>query len=176
MSRNTPLRPPIDPSTVQERINVLRESRERILIRLVTSIARASTMHGTRSISHLGISLSQAIVLGEVFRNNGCRQEDLRTLVSLDKGNVTRALQRLEESGLVQRSQDALDRRAVRVYFTEKALDIEREMFALAAAWDDRLTAGFTPADRGTLVDLLLRMEANAKALAKGGGTQMDGL
>lgn len=141
---------------------------ERILIRLVTTISRLCTMHAKRSISHFGISVSQTIVLGELFSRNGCRQEDLRVFVALDKGNVTRALQRLEESGLVKRRQDAADRRVVRVYVTKKALSMKPEMHALAALWDDRLTTGFTDEERQTLIDLLLRMEVNVKALVWG--------
>ena len=159
-------------SDIEERINALKVNSDRILIRLVTTIARACTMYGTRSMSHMGISISQAVVLGETFRHNGCRQEDIRAFVALDKGNVTRALQRLEESGLVERKQDPADRRVVRVYVTRKALSIEAEMFALANHWDERLTEGFTDKERETLIDLLLRMETNAKAVAKSDGAR----
>ena len=107
------------------------------------------------------------IVLGEILNNNGCCQEDLRAMVSIDKGNITRALQRLEEQGLVERRPDPADRRMTRVYVTQKALALEEEMYNLATAWDAKLTEGFTPQERETLVNLLLRLEANAKAMAK---------
>lgn len=152
----------------------LKENRERFLIRLVTAISRACTMYATRSTNHIGMSVSQAIVLGELFSNNGCRQEDLRALVALDKGNVTRAVQRLEESGLVQRKQDPVDRRAVRVYVTKKALSIEVEMYALATLWDEKLTVGFTHEERETLIDLLLQMEVNARGMARNDEVRAD--
>jgi len=148
-------------------INRVKENRERILIRLVTTIARACIMYAKRSDRPFGLSISQTIVLGELFNHNGCRQEDLRAFVFLDKGNVTRALQQLEEYGLVQRVQDLVDRRVTRVYVTKKALSIDNEMFALAVLWDERLTMGFTPQERETLIDLLLRMEINAKAMVR---------
>lgn len=157
----------IEPADMDARINWVKENRERILIRLVTTIARACTMYAKRSVRPFGLSISQTIVLGELFNHNGCRQEDLRAFIFLDKGNVTRALQQLEEYGLVQRAQDSVDRRATRVYVTKKALSIDTEMFALAVLWDDRLTMGFTRQERETLIDLLLRMEVNAKAVAR---------
>ncbi len=166
MGGKDPLAFGIDPSEIAERIDELKENRERILIRLVTAISRACVMHGGRATRRLGLSVSQTIVLGELFGHDGCRQEDLRALVSLDKGNITRAVQQLEESGLVRREQDPADRRAVRVYTTEKARSIEDTMFALAAVWDDKLTAGFTREERETLISLLLKMEVNAKAMA----------
>ncbi len=149
------------------RADVADDLRERILIRLLTAISRACRIFGTRSISHLGMSTSQAAVLGELFRHDGCRQEDLRLIVALDKGNVTRALQRLEGNGLVVRKQDPADRRAVRVYVTEKAVAIRTEMRALATHWDDGLTAGFSHEKREMLVDLLLSVEVNARAMAR---------
>jgi len=175
MSRNRKPQPEIDQADTEKRIDAMRENRARILIRLVTAISRACIMYGTRYTSHFGLSVSQTIVLGELFGQNGCRQEDLRESVFLDKGNVTRALQRLEESGLVERKQDPQDRRVVRIYFTEKALSIEREMFLLAVLWDEKLTMGFTHEEHEMLVDLLLRMEVNAKALARGGAPPADG-
>lgn len=159
---------------MEERIRALKASRERILIRLVTAISRSCSIYGARTIRHLGLSISQIIVLGEVLGNNGCRQEELRIYVALDKGNVTRALQRLEEMGLVTRKHDPADRRVVRVYVTEKALSIEVELFTLAGLLDDKLTADFSPEERETLIDLLLRMEATARALARSGDAQEE--
>lgn len=156
------------PADLRDRIGALKENRERILIRLVTAIARACTMYASRSTSHFGLSVSQAVVLGELFGRDGCRQEDLRAFVSLDKGNVTRALQKLEEYGLVERKQDAADRRVVRVFVTPKASSMEDEMCAIAVFWDERLTVGFTQEEREKLVDLLLRMEANIRVMLKG--------
>ena len=167
MTGEKPLHMEIDPSEMEERITALKENRERILIRLMTAISRHCIMYATRSTNHFGLSVSQVIVLGELFRHNGCRQEDLRVFVALDKGNVTRALQRLEEYGFVQRKQDPVDQRVLRVYVTKKALSIENEMFIVAALWDDRLTVGFTHEERETLISLLLRMEINAKAMIR---------
>ncbi len=174
MPRKKPLASKIAPSSMEERINVLKRNHDRFLVRLMSSISRTCIMYGSKAISHFGISMSQAIVLGELFSKNGCRQDDLRVFVTLDKGNITRALQRLEEYGLVQRRQDPVDRRVVRVYVTRKALSIELEMYALATLLDDKLTAGFTQEERETLVTLLLRIDANAKAMAKKNEVQSD--
>lgn len=159
---------------LEERIRALKASRERILIRLVTAISRSCSIYGARTIRHLGLSISQIIVLGEVLGNNGCRQDELRIYAALDKGNVTRALQRLEELSLVTRKHDLADRRVARVYVTEKALSIECELFTLAGLLDDKLTAGFSREERETLIGLLLRMEATARALASSDDAQAE--
>lgn len=152
------------------------EARDRSLVRLVTAISRAVIMYGTRTISHLGLSMSQAMVFGHLFKYNGCRQEDLRHIVTLDKGNITRAVQRLEELGLVKRTQDPVDRRAIRVYLTKQALKLEDELFTLVSQWDDSLVTGFTHKERAALIDLLLKVEANVQAmLGKEEGEADDG-
>jgi DNA-binding MarR family transcriptional regulator len=172
MSNETPYEPIIESSDMEKRIDAFRKDSERILIRLVTTISRICTMHASKSTNRFEMSVSQTIVMGELFRHNGCRQEDLRTFVTLDKGNVTRALQRLEENGLVERTQDPIDRRVVRVYVTNKALSIEREMYKLAVIWEEKLTDGFTPEERETLLSLLVRMEVNARSMTKDGGLE----
>lgn len=156
------------PADLQQDIDALQVHRERVLIRLVTAISRACITQGSKSASEFHISLSQALVLAELFGHNGCCQEDLRAFVALDKGNVTRAVQRLEELGLVQRKQDPQDRRLVRVYVTRKALALESKMSAVAADLDACLVQGFSDKERDTLVRLLLRVEDNARAMVRG--------
>lgn len=153
------------PSDLQDRIDTVQRNRERTLIRLMTSISRACITAGTRSAGKFNISMSQALVMVELFSHNGCCQEGLRMFVALDKGNVTRALQRLEALGLVERKQDSGDRRLVRVYVTRQALALESRMSAIAAGLDDRLVRGFTASERDKVVDFLQRMEANARAM-----------
>ena len=167
MPRKKPLKLKIEQSDMEERITALKGNPERVLVRLVTSISRVCIMYAGKSITRFGISVSQAIVLSELFSHNGCSQDDLRALVKLDKGNVTRALQRLEENGFVHRKQDIVDRRVIRVYASKKTLSIERELYAIAALWDDSLTTGFTHEERETMISLLLRMEANAEVMAR---------
>ena len=156
-----------DTSEMDKQVDTAKARAERVLVRLIGNISRCCVMHASRTTRRFHLSMSQAIVLGELFRHNGCRQEDLREIVLLDKGNITRAVQQLEEYGLVQRKQDPADRRAVLVHVTRKALALEKEMAVIVSEWDDRLTTGFTHEERETLTTLLLRMEINAKAMGK---------
>ncbi len=161
-------------SQTHEEVDALKASRARILVRLVNAISRACVMNSARSTHFFGMSMNKIIVLGELFRHNGCRQDELCELVFIDKGSITRAVQQLQEYGLVERQQDPSDRRSVRVYLTRKALAMERKMFVIASEWGGSLTDGFTPEERETVIDLLLRMEANARAMVKNAPEQED--
>lgn len=157
----------IEPSDVDARITAIKENPERVLIRLISSISRGAIMYAGTSITRYNLSVSQAVILVELLQHDGCSQDDLRARVKLDKGNITRAVQRLEENGFVFRKQDTVDRRAMRVFVSKKACSIERELYTLALFWDNELTRGFTREEREKLISLLLRMEANAEALIK---------
>jgi MarR family transcriptional regulator, transcriptional regulator for hemolysin len=163
--RKKPLESKAKPSGSEDRVSGRKEDGEPTLVRLTGSVSRSCRMYADRFVTRFGVSVSQAILLAELRRHDGCSQDELRVRVKLDKGNVTRALQRLEKNGFVRRRQDAADRRVVRVYATRKAVSTDRELHALAVRWNDRLTEGFSSEERQTLISLLLRMEANAQAM-----------
>jgi len=147
------------------RLALRRDYREPALIRLTGTISRSCRMYADRYVAEFGLSISQAIIVAELSRHGGCSQDELRARVKLDKGNVTRALQYLEENGFVLRKQDRADRRVIRVRATRKALATDRKLHALAIQWNDRLTRGYSRQERQVLVALLLRMEVNAQAM-----------
>jgi DNA-binding MarR family transcriptional regulator len=109
------------------------------------------------------LGLSQTILLAELYSHDGCRQDDLRLAINLDKGTITRAIQGLEEQGFVTRTTDTADRRAVRVHITDKARNLEPKMVELALAWDNTLTGDLTQEERAMLAALLMRVETNLK-------------
>lgn len=152
-------------ASIDGRLALRKEYREPTLIRLTGTISRSCRMYAARYIAEFGLSVSQAIILAELARHGGCSQDDLRARVKLDKGNVTRALQHLERHGFALRKQDKADRRIIRVHATRKGLETDRSLHALAVLWNDKLTRGFSRAERRALIALLLRMEANARAM-----------
>lgn len=161
-----------EPSTLKARAEALdgrlarrKNYREPTLIRLTGAISRSCRMYADRYIAEFGLSISQAIIIAELSRHGGCSQDELRARVKLDKGNVTRALQYLEENGFVRRKQDCVDRRIIRVHATQKARSTDRKLHALAIQWNEMFTRGFSQEERQALTTLLLRMEANVQTM-----------
>src|SRR6266853_4783151 len=65
-----------------------------------------------------GLALSQFEALAKVGMNPGVIQQDLVKYLLVTKGNVGALVDRLEESGLLERRPDPSDRRANRLFLT----------------------------------------------------------
>ena len=96
-----------------------------------------------------GITRSQWSVLSTLSRagNDGMMQVDLARLMEVGKVTVGGLIDRLEASGHVERRADANDRRAKRVFITEKGFDVIGLMIELAATMNRRILVLDTASD-----------------------------
>lgn len=60
-----------------------------------------------------------------VFNNNGCNQEEISTVLNIDKGTTARALQKLEKEGYINKEIDKNDRRINHIIITKKGSEIK---------------------------------------------------
>jgi DNA-binding MarR family transcriptional regulator len=85
--------------------------------------------------------------------------------LELDPGAMTRALDRLEAKGLVQRERSTEDRRVVHLRLTDEGRKIARKVPTVMAEVLNRHLSGFSEAEWQQLLGLLTRMVANADAM-----------
>ena len=76
-----------------------------------------------------GLALSQFEALAKVGMNPGVIQQDLVKYLLVTKGNVGALVDRLEESGLIERRPDPGDRRANRLCLTAAGTAMVTEIF-----------------------------------------------
>jgi len=79
-----------------------------------------------------------------ICRNPGLSQEQLARRVYFDKYNVTRHLNKLEESGYVERRPSEEDKRVMLVYPTQKMLDLLPRVRQCIDEWDSMLFEGLS--------------------------------
>ena len=79
---------------------------------------RRSQLFVVEACQKLNLTFSEYIMLIRIFDNEGAKQDELASMLYLDKAVVTRVIKTLEEKGFVYREQDARDRRMKRVYIT----------------------------------------------------------
>lgn len=109
----------------------------------------------------LGLTRAQASVLAYLARQEGINQAALAQILDVEPITLARLLDRLQTAELIERRPDPKDRRAHLLYLTEAAYPLLDRIFALAAEVREDALAGIAEADRGLLLDLLLRMKAN---------------
>jgi DNA-binding MarR family transcriptional regulator len=72
-----------------------------------------------------------------LFRNGGISQEVLSDYLKLDKGSIARSIKKLEDEAYVERRIDLDDKRAHKVFLTQKALDIIPVVQEAIQSWGD---------------------------------------
>jgi len=151
-----------------KRIGYLRTHRDEIAGRLISVTARCGIMYLTKALAHLGMGWGQAFIMAELFNRDDVSQDEVRGVLKMDKGTITRAMQRLEDMGFISRKQDSHDRRVVRVSVTEKARNIEREFFGVLYAWNQGILKGVSAEEEQVALSVLRKMAANAEVMAHG--------
>jgi DNA-binding MarR family transcriptional regulator len=88
-----------------------------------------------------GIHAGQDVLLLAIWETPGLRQAALATRLGVEPPTVTRMLQRLERSGMVERRADPHDARALRVHPTPRSRLLEGTVRRAWAALDEMLVS-----------------------------------
>lgn len=114
----------------------------------------------------LGVTRAQWKVLFRLERQPGLRQIELADMLDIEPITLSRIVDRLEESGLVQRSADPADRRAWRLNVTEKAMPLVEKLRAVADEMIAEAFFGIDEKDIEITRQVLRRARDNASRAA----------
>ena len=97
----------------------------------------------------------------ELWERDGRTQADLADSLGVEPPTVTKMLQRMESSDLVDRRPDPVDGRAIRVYLTPKGRRLKGKVDKLWAQLHARTVANLSDRQQASLVSLLGQLEKN---------------
>ena len=110
---------------------------ENDLLFLIYDVAQLMRRHADRRARQRGMTRAQWAVLARLERQPGITQNELAHLTDVEPITVGRLIDRLEQSGFVERKADPKDRRIWRLYLTPKCAaelaeikDFRRELHA----------------------------------------------
>lgn len=109
----------------------------------------------------IGVTRPQWRMLTTLARQEGVNQGRLADLLDVEAITLCRMVDRLSEADLVERRPDPTDRRAWRIYLTDRARPILDELRSLADGLIDEAMDGVSDAERDTLMMLLERIRTN---------------
>ncbi|MFI6643545.1 MarR family winged helix-turn-helix transcriptional regulator [Streptomyces sp. NPDC050504] len=127
----------------------------------VSRVARMHRVTAGKLLKSAGIYPGQEFLMLHLWAEGPARQSELIKAVALDPSTVTKMLQRLEQTGLVRRSPDPADRRAVLVEATEQSCALR---YAVQEAWlrlEEYTLDGLDEGERAELARLLGKVEGN---------------
>ena len=129
---------------------------------LIGHISRAqrSTLRSRENDPIMTQNSSRAILFC-LAREEGITQLELSHRAGLKPPTVSVALKHLEDEGYVIRSTDEDDKRAARVYLSEKGHALEKDNYDRFVAVDNEMMAGFSAEEIVLLRSMLLRIRDN---------------
>lgn len=132
---------------------------------LVNDISRLITTEYNRIMKPLGLTRAQWRVIVYLHREDGLIQSELARLLDVGKVSMGGLLDRLEQSGWVERRADTKDRRYNRIYLTTKGHEIEAEMIRTGRKLTSQTFKNIDEDERALLVDLLISVKDNLQEI-----------
>jgi DNA-binding MarR family transcriptional regulator len=108
----------------------------------------------------LGLTRAQCRTLGYLARNEGINQAGLADLLEIRPMTLVRQVDRMEESGWIERRPDPADRRARRLFLTDKARPVLDRIWEVADATQREAFIRLSPDESERLIALLRRVHS----------------
>ena len=128
---------------------------------VIQDIARLMRWNFDRRAQNLELTRAQWGVLANLTRCPGAHQKTLADLLEVTPITLARHIDRLEQNGWVRREDDVEDRRAKRVYLTEKGQEILGELQSVVQEVRQQALTGINTEEEEQLLTLLLRLRQN---------------
>ncbi len=113
--------------------------------RCFSILHRRSKFFVAAACERLQITYLEYVMLLQIFSAEGMSQEDLVSVLRLDKAVVARTISLLEQKGMICRRRDSGDHRMKRLYPTEKAKAGEEYLEDVICTWMDYLLQDMDP-------------------------------
>ena len=113
--------------------------------RWFTLLHRRSQQFVNEACAQLELTFSEYIMLIRIFDHEGAKQDELATLLCLDKAVVTRTINSLQKKGLIYREQDNSDRRVRHIYLTDYGKRQHIYLRNIIQKWVDYLVEDMSP-------------------------------
>jgi MarR family transcriptional regulator for hemolysin len=120
-----------------------------------------------------GMSRAQWVVLTKAEQNPGLKQSELAEMLDLAPISLTRLIDRLADSGLIERKPDPNDRRANRLFLTPAAKPLLERLNTIGNTVMETVLAGLDQKTVERMVQDLGKMRANLRsAIARNSNPQ----
>jgi DNA-binding MarR family transcriptional regulator len=114
-------------------------------------------------LSEVGLYEGQHHTLMMLWDKDGLPQVELTKRLGVEPASVSKAVERMEDAGFIQRRPDPEDARANCIFLTEQGRSLEEPVRRILEQAEEQLTAHMSTEERLLLRRLLLQMRENLK-------------
>ena len=137
-------------------------SNDHSIARWVSVLYRYGQSYIGRSVEPYNLGSGQYVFLIALYKKDGINQEEISRYLKLDKSTTAKTFKQLEKDGYIRRETDETDKRAYKIYLTQKARDLEAELYEVIRKWENVLSSGLSENEKETFLQLLRKMVENA--------------
>lgn len=128
---------------------------------------RCSKEYSHKNIRRYDLSDTEYMICSFVQANAGCSQDDAAKTLRLDKTTTAKAIQKLEEKGLLSRIQNPTNRRKKILNITEAGIERIADLMGLHDKWLAEIQDCLTQDEQKQFDDICLRLLQAAEALVE---------
>jgi MarR family transcriptional regulator, transcriptional regulator for hemolysin len=132
--------------------------------RALATTAKAVTRAFEQELAAAGGSQPVWLIVLALKQREWRTQQGVAAAVGIEGATLTHHLDRLEKAGLIERSRDPADRRAVRVELTKSGDELFHRLRKAATTFDARLRKGLSDEEVDAARDMLRRLRENVGA------------
>ncbi|WP_408009809.1 GNAT family N-acetyltransferase [Pseudalkalibacillus sp. A8] len=104
--------------------------------------------------------LTEARVITEIYLKNGCTATEIRENLGIDRGYMSRILQKFEDEKIIQKKQSSNDKRQYLLYLTDHGIAIYNELVENANRGVGKMIQNFSEDDLTRLVTAMETIES----------------
>jgi MarR family transcriptional regulator for hemolysin len=130
----------------------------------IMDVARLLKTHADQRARQYGMTRAQWAVLFRLDRSEGLKQSELAEILDLQPISLTRLLDRLADSGLIERRADPNDRRANRLFLTPAARPLLERLTKLSEGMMETVLDGLDDKSVECLLRDLHRLRDNLRS------------
>jgi MarR family transcriptional regulator, transcriptional regulator for hemolysin len=134
---------------------------------ILNDVARLLRTYADYKAAQFGITRAQWAVLVRLERSEGLNQTELADMLDLQPITLTRLLDKLSDSGLIERRPDPGDRRAKRLFLTPAARPLLKRLAELGEETMTSTLAGIDPESIAKMVSQLARVKEKPRRLIR---------
>ncbi|MEK6189542.1 MAG: MarR family transcriptional regulator [Carnobacterium alterfunditum] len=131
------------------------------ILREIGMIARALDSISNIEFKELDLTKGQYLYVVRICENPGMIQEQLLDMIKVDRSTATRALQKLEKNGFIEKKDDPSNKKNKKLYPTEKGKAVY-PIIIRENVYSNRVALqGFSKADEQATLDILQQIRKN---------------
>lgn len=125
---------------------------------------RCNQKYYDKALAKYDLSYTQMFILMAIYENKGLSMNELAQIGAYDKGTITKAIQKLEQTGYISMSLSKEDKRLKLLNTTSKCDNIMSDLYMIRQGWQEYLFKDIDSNDYLTYLKVLNMLNEKAKS------------